>query len=286
LCVKKIILWTMVLFATAAPMIVSAEPLRIVAVSTLGLRETFEYYSPFQSYVERKLGTPVELVLRESIKDLESLLDQERTTLAIVCPGTYVRNSKTSGLELLAAPQIKGQPSYQSYIIVRSDSAFKELADLRGKRFGFTVPKSNSGEHAPSYSIARTFNKTPERFFGSILHAKNYEQAMFLLARKDVDGVSVDSITYAYSEKRKRVDSTGTRIIYTSPCYGSPPFIVKKGMDATLKESIKKVLLAMHNDPEGKAILEEMGFEKLVVPKQSVYNSVREVEKWAAKNRL
>jgi len=57
-------------------------------------------------------------------------------------------------------------------------------------------------------------------------------------------------------------------------------------MNATLKENIKKVLLAMHNDPEGKAILEEMGFEKLVVPKQSVYNSVREVEKWAAKNRL
>ena len=53
-----------------------------------------------------------------------------------------------------------------------------------------------------------------------------------------------------------------------------------------MKENIKKVLLAMHNDPEGKAILEEMGFEKLVVPKQSVYNSVREVEKWAAKNRL
>jgi len=83
---KNIILWTIVLFATAAPIDVSAEPLRIVAVSTLGLRETFEYYRPFQGYVERKLGTPVELVLRESVKELESLLDQERTTLAIVCP--------------------------------------------------------------------------------------------------------------------------------------------------------------------------------------------------------
>jgi len=189
-------------------------------------------------------------------------------------------------LEILAAPQIKGQPFYQSYIIVRNDSAFKELADLRGKRFGFTVPKSNGGELAPSYSISRTFNKMPERFFESILYAKNYEQAMFLLARKEVDGVSVDSIAYVYSEKRKKVDSTATRIIYTSPCYGSPPFIVKKGMDATLKESLKKVLLTMHNDPEGKAILEEMGFEKLIVPKKSNYNSVREVEAWASKNRI
>jgi len=101
-----------------------------------------------------------------------------------------------------------------------------------------------------------------------------------------VDGVSVDSIAYAYSKKRKKIDSTGTRIIYTSPCYGSPPFIVKRGMDATLKESLKKLLLEMHNDPEGKAILEEMGFEKLIVPKSSNYNSVREVEAWASKNRI
>jgi phosphonate transport system substrate-binding protein len=283
---KNIILWTMVLFATAAPRTVSAEPLRIVAVSTLGLRETFEYYSPLRDYVGRKLGTRVDLVLRESIKEVEELLDQERTTLAVVCPGTYVRNSKTSDLEILAAPQIKGQPNYQSYIIVRSDSVFKELADLRGKRFGFTVQNSNAGELAPSYSITRMFHKKPEKFFGSVQYVKSYEVAMFTLARKDVDGVSVDSITYAYSEKRKTADSTDTRIIYTSPRYGSPPFIVKKGMDATLKESIKKVLLAMHNDPEGKAILAEMGFEKLIVPKKSNYNSVRVVEAWASKNRI
>jgi len=269
-----------------APQITSAEPLRIAAVSTLGLRETFEYYSPFQGYVERKLGTHVELVLRESIKELENLLDQERTTLAIVCPGTYVRNSKTSGLEILAAPQIKGQPSYQSYIIVRNDSAFKELADLRGKRFGFTVPESNGGELSLSYSISQRYGKTPAKYFSNIQNLKSYEEALFLLTRKDVDGVSVDSIMYAYSEKRKKADSPHTRIIFTSPNHGSPPFIVKKGMNAALKENIKKVLLAMHNDPEGKTILEEMGFEKLVVPKKSAYNSVRDVEEWASKNRL
>ena len=276
----------MVLFAMGAPQITSAGPLRIAAVSTLGLKETFEYYSPLRDYVGRKLGTPVDLVLRESIKEIEGLLDQNGDILAIVCPGTYVRNSKTYGLEILAAPQIKGQPFYQSYIIVRNDSAFKNLEDLRSKRFGFTVQNSNAGELALSYSIARTFRKKPEKFFGSILYTKNYEEAMYLLARKDVDGVSVDSITHAYSRKLKKTDSTDTRIIYTSPCYGSPPFIVKKGMDATLKENIKKILLAMHNDPEGKAILEEMGFEKLIVPKKSNYNSVREVEAWASKNRI
>lgn len=43
-------------------------------------------------------------------------------------------------MELLVAPEVRGETVYYSYIIVPSDSPAQRFADLRGLTFGFTDP--------------------------------------------------------------------------------------------------------------------------------------------------
>jgi hypothetical protein len=41
----------------------------------------------------------------------------------------------------------------------------------------------------------------------------------------------------------------------------------------------------MHNDPEGRRILDGIMVDKFIIPKDSDYNSVREMENWLKKQK-
>ncbi len=65
------------------------------------------------------------------------------------------------------APQAYGALVYYSYILVAKGSRFSSFEELRGKRFAFTDPLSNTGKLVPTYMLAK-MNETPEKFFKDI----------------------------------------------------------------------------------------------------------------------
>jgi phosphonate transport system substrate-binding protein len=196
-----------------------------------------------------------------------------------------VKDKAKFGAELLVAPQSYGQPFYHAYIIVHKDSPIKDLAGLKGKKFAFTDPKSNTGKLVPTYMVARDFNTTPEKFFSEVIYTRSHDKSMEAVAKQMVDGASVDSLIYDYAAKKNPVYTEHTKIIRKSPAYGIPPVIVKKDMDPALKEALKKAFLTMHEDPAGKAILDGIMVDKFIVPKDADYNSVREMDDWLAKQK-
>jgi phosphonate transport system substrate-binding protein len=106
-----------------------------------------------------------------------------------------------------------------------------------------------------------------------------------MVAKKLSDGASVDSLIYDYAAKKNPTYTQLTKIIEKSPPYGIPPVVVNKSLDPKLKEAIKNAFLNMHNDPKGKAILSGIMVDKFIVPKDSDYNSVREMEKFLSKTQ-
>lgn len=226
---------------------------------------------------------PVEMVQKESYDEMDKLLEKGEVSIAFICSGPYVKNKEKFGVELLVAPQSYGKPFYHAYIIVHKDSPIKSLTDLKGKSFAFTDPKSNTGKLVPTYMIAKNFNKTPEQFFSKITYTKSHDKSIEAVAKKIVDGASVDSLIYDYAAKKNPVYTSLTKIIEKSPPYGIPPVVVTKNFEPNLKEKIKQTFLNMHKDPEGKKILDGIMVDKFIVPKDSDYNSVREMERWIKK---
>lgn len=253
--------------------------LRIGMGAMITPKEGYIYYRQLQEYLEKRLQQHVSLVDRENYDEMNGLLENGSVDAAFVCAGPYVEGREKFGLELLAMPLVNGKPEYFAYIIVPKESPVQKLADLRGKRFAFTDPKSNSGKLVPTYMLAR-MGETPESFFGAFSYTYGHDKAINAVAQKLVDGASVDSLIYEYM-KRKTPDLIArTRIVEKSDPYGIPPFVVRKDLPFGIKEQLRITLTSMHQNPEGKAILQGIMTDRFVAGDDTNYDSIREMNRW------
>ncbi len=264
----------------------ASDVIKVGVAAMISPKETAKYYTDMLNYVGEKIGKKVEIVQKENYAEMDSMLEKNEVSVAFVCSGPYVKDKDKFGAELLVAPQSYGKPFYNAYIIVNKDSSIKGLEGLRGKKFAFTDPKSNTGKIVPAYMVAKKFHETPEKFFSETIYTKSHDKSVEAVAKKLVDGASVDSLIYNYAAKKNPTYTSLTKIIERSPSYGIPPVIVNRNIDPKTKEALKNAFLNMHKDPKGKEILAGIMVDKFIVPKDSDYNSVREMDKFlSAQNR-
>lgn len=252
----------------------------VVAVSAMiSPKETMIYYQNLLDYLGKKLGRPLQLIQRETYAEINDLIKKEELDLAFVCTGAYIEGHEAFGMELLVAPVAYGNTVYFSYIIVPRDSTANSLADLKGKRFAFTDPLSNTGKLAPSYMLAR-MGTTAESFFSTPIYTYSHDKSIEAVAQHLVDGAAVDSLVWEYLHARNPRWTAGTRIIERSEPYGIPPLVVPRGMAPELKKELKDFFLHVHEEEKGKQILSEIMIDRFVEIDDAIYEPVRTMKRW------
>ncbi len=258
------------------------QSLKIAIAAVVSPKETLKYYNEMMGYVSSKLGTPLEIIQRKTYGEINDMLENRSLDLAFVCSGPYVVGHDKFGMELLVAPMLYGKPFYQAYFIVHKESRINDIHGLRGKIFAFTDPDSNTGKLVPTYVLSK-MDETPESFFRDFIFTYSHDNSIKAVSKGLVDGASVDGLIWEYYSDKKKEFVEDTRIIYKSPLYGIPPVVVHPQIPSSFKDSLKKIFLEMHKDPEGKIILSKIRIEKFIVPPDSSYDSVREMQAWLKK---
>lgn len=254
---------------------------RIAVGGMITPKEGMAYYRDLLLYLQDKIGAKVEYVDREGYAEINEMLKRGKLEAAFVCSGPYVDGKKEFGLELLAAPQAYGETVYYSYIIVAKDSPITTFEGLRGKRFAFTDPLSNTGKLVPTYMLAKQ-QETPESFFKETIFTKSHDKSIKAVAQGIVDGAAVDSLIWEYLNATNPEFTARTRILQKSPPYAIPPVAVPSNLDPGLKSKLQEAFLNAHLDPKGRKILAKTKIDKFVVIDDKAYDSVREMKEWLA----
>jgi phosphonate transport system substrate-binding protein len=260
------------------------KPLRIAVGGMITPKEGFVYYREFIDYIGEKLNRPVEFIDREKYDEINMLMKAGQIDVAFVCSGPYVDGHDEFGMELLAAPQAYRKTVYYAYIIVAKDSPIDSFEALRGKTFAFADPLSNTGKIVPEYMLAK-MNETPGTFFKKSIYTYAHDTSIKAVAQGVVDGASVDSLIWEYTNRTNPGLTAKTKIIETSPPYAVPPVAVRKGLGPAMKRKLRGILLNADHDERGKELLGKMMIEKFVVIDDSAYNSVREMKSWIARHK-
>ncbi|MGK9476363.1 substrate-binding domain-containing protein [Melioribacter sp. OK-6-Me] len=242
-----------------------------VAVSTMiSPLETFNLYKDVIAYISKKVGVPIEFKQRKTYQEVNDLLKENKLDFAFICTGAYLEIRNQAPIEILTVPVVNGKPYYQAYIIVNQESGINNLTDLKGKSFAFTDPLSNTGY---SYVVnwLKSLNTTPEKFFGRTIFTYAHDYSIQAVKRKFVDGATVDGLVYEFLNHFQPGEVEGTKIIHKSKEFGIPPFVVQKNLDKNLKEKLRKVMLEMHLDPEGKKLLGRIMIDKFILADNSLY---------------
>ncbi len=121
---------------------------------------------------------------------------------------------------------VKGYPEgFQGYnliVLVKQDSPFQTLTDLKGKKVAHTSPSSNSGNLAPR-ALFPKLGLVPDEDY-TVLYSGKHDQSVLGVAHGDYDAAPVASDVYERMLKAGRVKEGELRAIYTSPRFPTSSF--------------------------------------------------------------
>jgi phosphonate transport system substrate-binding protein len=258
----------------------SEQPaLRVAVAAMVSPKETFIHYQELLGYLGKRLARPVELVQRKTYAEINEMLSRGEIDLAFLCSGPYALDKERYGFELVATPEIHGSHFYQSYLIVNSKSSFSSLADLKGKTFAFTDPDSNTGRLVPLFWLS-SLKERPDTFFSNTIFTYSHDNSIQAVARGLVDGAAVDSLVWEYFHKRDPEITSSTRVIRQSEQFGIPPLVATINLPREVKEGVRNGLFTMHQDDEGRRILNQLMIDRFVEPDDRWYDSIRAMLKF------
>lgn len=262
--------------AFTAPPGARAEPPVRVAITPVLVEHYLEVNRQLVAYLGEGLRRRTEIVQRRSYKEISDLLERGEVDVAFVCGRPYVIDRERFGLELLAAPIVYDGPIYYSYVIVPHDSPVERFEDLRGRRYAFSDPLSNSGHLVPTYMLAR-MGETSERFFRRYIFTYSHSATVEAVAVKFVDGASVDSYVYDYLTATNPRLTERTKIVLRSPPFGITPVVIRAGVEPALKAQIRSLFLRMHRERRGQDILRHMMIKRFETIPDGRFDGIRDM---------
>jgi phosphonate transport system substrate-binding protein len=253
------------------------NPLKVAVSAILSPKETYESYEEIFRFISDEIGYPIEFHQRKTYVEINQMLENELLDFAFICTGAYVELDKAKGIELLAVPVSGGRAEYNAFIIVSEAFAAEDFEDLRGSRFAFTDPLSNTGYF---YALHRLneLNETPESFFESSMFTYGHDISIQLVAKGVVDAAAINQLIFDYLKVYHPERIEGVRIIEISSDYGNPPIVISQRLKGEKREQLKQLLLSMHNNPEASSILDDLLIDRFIEGEDDDYNSVREMK--------
>ncbi len=254
------------------------KSLRIVVAVLVSPKDTYGYYKELFDYLSKKLSSPIIITYRDTPNEISELIKTGEFDIALTCSMLYITCHNTGNVDLLAVARINDQTTSRSYIIVPADSSATSFEDLRNRSFCFTSYHCVSGHLVPTYILAQQ-GETPESFFKKYSFTGAHTDTIEAVARNFVDGGAVSSLIWEYCNHKSPEFTSKTKVIKKSAPFSNPPILVRSGMGTELKNKIREVLLEMHQDMNGKEILESLMIDKFVSVDDSAYDSIRKIKK-------
>ena len=146
-------------------------------------------------------------------------------------------------------------PTYQSQILVRTDSGITDLNGLKGKKFAFVDTLSASGYVYPTLTIKNKTGQDPKSFFAAngIVFAGGHPQAALAVYQGTVDGAATfidvrDQLVAANPDIK-----TKTKIIDTAGPIPNDGVALQKDFPADIGKTVKQALIDYSKTDDGKA---------------------------------
>ncbi len=142
----------------------------------------------------------------------------------------------------------KGVQGYHLLAIVRKDSPYAKLADLKGKRVAHTSPSSNSGNLAPRVLFPPEGLKPDEDY--KPLMSGGHDKSTLGVRSGDYDMAPVASDVFERMVVRGTVSGDEFRVIYKSPIFPTSSFAYAHDLKPELAAKIKQCFLTFRFTPE------------------------------------
>jgi phosphonate transport system substrate-binding protein len=259
---------------SSAPAVAPGPPLRFAVSTMLGPVETYEAYVGLFNDLARSLGRSYQFVQRRTYQEINELLLRGELDLAFICSGAFVALPAGAPIEIIALPVVDGKSVYHALILVHENSSVRRFEDLRGSRFAFTDPLSNTGYLYPVFRLAE-LGTDATRFFSSTMFSGSHDRSILAVYRKLVDAAAVDDLVYKQLVVPQSPYWERLRVVESSPDFAIPPVVASTSVPAEIRARMREFLLGLTSTEEGRRRLVALGFDGFTAAREETYDSIR-----------
>jgi phosphonate transport system substrate-binding protein len=230
----------------------------------------------FVRYLAKKLSSSSEIegkiVVAPSPSRLATLLTERKADFYMESSRpTYMINSVYGAGKLLLRRWKGGMADYHSAIFTMSNGEIKKLDDLKGKIIAFEDPESTSGFFLPKLFLTKKgFKVSPKRQIDAkvssgevgYIFAQSQRKVVDLVLTKQVAAGAFSNDDYATLDGEKK---SNISILAETASLPRHLVSVRKNLNSALAKRLEKTMLSMHEDPEGRSILEKIDTTKFDV---------------------
>ena len=152
---------------------------------------------------------------------------------------------------LVSNKELDGQIGYHSILIVKTDSPYKKMEDLKGKTLAWADANSTSGYLIPLVSL-RAAGIEPDKYFGKTLFSGGHEQSVLGVINGQFDSAFTwSSKGHNAGQIRAMVDRgvlkmDQFRVVWESPLIPNPVVVVRKDMPEDMKRELRQFWLDLY----------------------------------------
>jgi len=266
----------------------AGKPLRLALSAAFVSESGVAVYDHLTRYLTRKTGLRIEFVSGLAYSTINSMLEDGALHCGFICGLPYVllHDRPKPAARLLAAPILKasryqGQPKYYSDLIVRKDSPYQSLHDLKGRTYAYNDEFSNSGYNMPRYRLLQL--GLTKGFFGKLIRSGSHEESIRRVASGEAEASFVDSLVLDYDREKGLGYAHEVRVLESAGPAGICPLVASAELPAELGETLQRELLRMHEDPEGRKLLDDALLDRFAAVDDSNYDDIRAMKTAAEK---
>jgi phosphonate transport system substrate-binding protein len=178
------------------------------------------------------------------------------------------------GVPFVGMGNAQGVGGYQVFAIVKSDSPFQKLADLKGKKVAHVSPTSNSGNLAPRVFFAEQGLK-PDDDYKPVMSG-GHDKSIIGVSLGDYDAAAVASDIFERMTARGQVKADGFRILWKSQVFPTTGFVMSHDLKPELQKKITDCMVSYKFSDELKK--EYAGMDRfLPISYKDTWKPIREV---------
>jgi len=211
-----------------------------------------------EAFLSQRMNREVDLIFPTTYAGVIEALRFGHAHAAFMSAWPLALANKSAGAEIglaevrevVIGDQMKEEPFYYSYWVVKKDSPIVSLEQLRGKKVALPSQLSTSGYVAPVARLIElgllpkegTKEADPKKFFGDLIFAGGYAQGWEALKNGQVDATVIAGDV---PESLYREVLANTRVIEQQGPIPSHGVAFAKGLDEQTKAQLKESLLEL-----------------------------------------
>lgn len=258
--------------ALGLPGIVRAEAAFRLGLTPVFLDNDAAVIDRLRTALSASMAAPVELIQRRTYQEITATILDGSVDAAWICGYPFLQHRDR--LTLLGVPVWRGQPRYQSYLIVRRDDPATGLADLRGHVHAFSDPDSNSGYLVTASDLAR-MGTGPEQFLSRSVFTYGHRNVVRAVAGGLTRSGSVDGYVWETLARVEPALTRGTRIVTRSEWLGFPPFAARADRAAEARVvRFGQALQGLDASPAGRAALDLLLLDRVEAGDVTLFDGI------------